>query len=188
MKTDLSLYNNTWYNPGHPLKRVLWYIISLLFFQSAFCPFSGLKVFLLKLFGAEIGKGVCIKPWVTIKYPWLLKMGDWVWIGEHAWIDNLAQVRMGNHVCISQGALLLTGNHNFRLPGFDLIVKPITLEDGVWIGAKTVVCPGVTCFSHAVLTVGSIATKNLDGYGIYQGNPAIKVHERIIGNKVSVER
>ena len=96
------------------------------------------------------------------------------------WIDNLAQVTIGNHVCISQGAFLLTGNHNFSLSTFDLITKPLIVEDGVWIGAQAIVCPGVVCGSHAVLSVGSVATQSLEAYGVYQGNPAVKVKERVI--------
>jgi putative colanic acid biosynthesis acetyltransferase WcaF len=83
-------------------------------------------------------------------------------------------------VCISQGALLLTGNHNYKKKTFDLMVGKITLADGAWIGAKSVVCPGVACGSHSVLAVGSVAVKDLKPYFIYQGNPAVPVRERII--------
>ena len=81
---------------------------------------------------------------------------------------------------LAQGALLLTGNHNYSKPAFDLITGEITLEDGVWIGAKATVCPGVTCRSHAVLNVGSVASTELEAYGIYRGNPAMKVKQRQI--------
>jgi len=76
--------------------------------------------------------------------------------------------------------MLLTGNHNYKKETFDLITKPIILEEGVWVGAKAVVCPGVRCVSHSVLSVGSIATKDLNGYTIYIGNPAMPTRERII--------
>ena len=179
MKTDLSIYDNKWYHPGSPLKRGLWYVTSFIFFQAYLFPFSSFKVFLLRLFGAKLGRGVVIKPNVRIKYPWHLNVGDYTWIGEGVWIDNLEQVTIGKHVCLSQEAYLLTGNHNFRVPSFDLMVKPVVLEDGVWIGARAVVCPGVLCGSHSVLTVGSVATKDLTGYLIYQGNPAIAIKNRI---------
>lgn len=139
---------------------------------------NGLKVAILKLFGSKIGKGVIIKPGVNIKYPWLLAIGDYSWIGEDVWIDNLAQVTIGLNCCISQGALLLCGNHNFRSETFDLIVKPITIEDGAWVGAKSVVCPGVTVKEDAIITVGSVATKSLDAATIYQGNPAVSKRKR----------
>jgi putative colanic acid biosynthesis acetyltransferase WcaF len=101
-----------------------------------------------------------------------------VWIGENVWIDNLGKVTIGNNVCISQGALLLCGNHNYKKSTFDLIVGEIHLEEGVWVGAKSVVCPGVTLKSHAILTVGSVATTSLESYTINQGNPAVKIRER----------
>lgn len=135
---------------------------------------------LLRAFGARVGKGVVIKPAVNIKYPWKLSIGNHVWVGEKAWIDNLAQVSIADNCCISQGAMLLCGNHNFRKTTFDLITLPIILQEGAWVGAHSVVCPGVTCASHSVLAVNSVATKNLEPYAIYQGNPATKVKERII--------
>ena len=127
-----------------------------------------------------MGEGVVIKPSVNIKFPWKLSIGDHSWIGENVWIDNLAKVSIGNNVCISQGAYLLTGNHNYKKTTFDLITAEIILEDGVWIGAKAIVCPGVTCKTHAILTVASVASKDLDAYTIYRGNPAIKINDRVI--------
>lgn len=180
MKTDLSTYNNAWYQPGSPLKRALWYIISLLFFECGWNISSGVKRFWLRQFGASLGKGVVIKPKVTIKYPWNLSIGDHCWIGEAVWIDNLDQVALGNHVCLSQGALLLCGNHNYKTTSFDLMIAPIHCNDGSWVGAKAIVAPGVTLHNHAVLSLGAVATKDLDAYGIYSGNPAVKLKTRKI--------
>jgi len=144
----------------------------MLFFKTIF-PFpSTLKIKLLKLFGARIGKNLVIKPNTNIKYPWFLTIGDNCWIGEEVWIDNLAQVRMGSNVCLSQGSYLLTGSHNYKKESFDLILGEIILEDGVWIGAKAIVCPNITCKTHSVLSVNSVATSDLKAYSIYQGNPA----------------
>lgn len=179
MSTDLSTYNNSWYKPGSPIKRFCWYWVNIVFFKSGIFPFYGLKRSLLKLFGAKIGKGVLIKPFVNIKYPWLLELGDHIWIGEHVWIDNLAMVIIGNNVCISQGAFLLTGNHDYSKRSFDLMVKPITLEEAVWIGANAIVCPGIVCSKYSVLAVGSVANSNMEANGIYTGNPAVKTKDRI---------
>jgi len=179
--TNLKTYTNSGYRPGaNALIRTIWYFINILFFINPLNPFNFSKRLLLRLFGAKVGKGVVIKPSVNIKYPWRLSIGDYTWIGEKVWIDNLDEVVIGSNVCISQGAMLLTGNHNYKKTSFDLITKPINLEDGAWLGAKAVVCPGVTVGSHALLTVGSIATGDLDKYSIYQGNPAIKIRERVI--------
>jgi putative colanic acid biosynthesis acetyltransferase WcaF len=179
--TDLSRYDNSWYNTGGgKLMRSLWFVVNGLFFVCSLNPSSSIKTRLLRLFGAKIGKGVVIKPGVNIKYPWRLTVGDYTWIGEKVWIDNLVQVTIGSHCCLSQGALLLCGNHNYKLPTFDLMVSPIVLEDGVWLGAQSVVNGGVTCGSHSVLTVSSVTSKNLQPYTIYQGNPAVAVKIRII--------
>ena len=179
-KTTLDRYDNAWYQPGKSaFIRVLWYFVNSLFFQSSLFPINGLKVQLLRLFGAQVGQGVIIKPSVTIKYPWRLCIGDHAWIGEKAWIDNLADVHIGSHVCISQGAMLLTGNHHYKRPTFDLLLGSIVLENGAWIGAKAVVCPGVTAGSHSILSVSSVATTSLEPYTIYQGNPASAKKSRI---------
>lgn len=181
MRTYLSHYDNSWYNPrGGILKRILWYFTNILFFINPLNPFSEIKVSLLRLFGAKIRKGVVIKPGVNIKYPWNLSIGDNTWIGENVWIDNLVQVTIGSNVCISQGAMLLCGNHDYKKSTFDLMVKPIIIEDGVWVGAQSTVCPGVIMHSHSVLSVGSIASKDLISFSIYRGNPAIKVSDRVV--------
>ncbi len=180
-EVDFTKYNNDWYIPNRGiLVRTLWYFISIIFFQSYLFPFYKIKIILLKIFGAKIGSGLIIKPSVNIKYPWNLSIGNNVWIGENVWIDNLCEIIIGDNVCISQGAMLLTGNHNYKLKSFDLMVKSIILEDGVWIGARSTVCPNVICKSHSVLSVGSVANKNLNAYTIYQGIPAIMINNRII--------
>ncbi len=179
LKTDLSKFNNSWYKPGGAVKRIGWYVINALFFNSAF-PIIRIKIILLKAFGARVGKGVVIKPYVNIKYPWRLNLGNNIWIGEKVWIDNLGLVTMQDNVCISQGAMLLCGNHHYKKVAFDLIVGDITIEEGAWIGAQSVVCPGVKVGSHAVLTVNSVATANLLPWSIYQGNPAQKIKDRVI--------
>lgn len=180
MNVELHKFNNNWYNPGkNKLILLLWYFVNVIFINSYFIPISSLKVFILKLFGAKIGKGVVIKPKVNIKYPWKLEIGDYTWIGEKVWIDNLDIIIIGNNCCISQGAFLLCGNHDYKKPTFDLIINPIILKDGVWIGAKSIVCPGVIANENVILTVGSIATGKLEVNSIYKGNPAIKIKNRI---------
>ena len=178
--TDLSKYDNSWYNPGNSFKRGLWYCFNVTFLLNPMNPFSGLKKSVLKLFGAKIGKGVVIKPRVNIKYPWNLEIGNYTWVGEDVWIDSLGKVEIGSNCCISQGALLLSGNHNYKKVKFDLMIGEIKLEDGAWIGAKSIVAGGVICHSHSVLSAGSVTSSNLEAYKIYQGNPAIIVRERKI--------
>lgn len=185
---DLGNYNNDWFKEkigAGMFKQAIWYFINILFFKNSLNLSSGLKTFLLRLFGAKLGTGVVIKPGVNIKYPWKLKVGDQVWIGENVWIDNLDEVKIENNVCISQGAMLLCGNHNYKSTGFDLMIGPIILKEGSWVGAQAIVCPNVTLHPYSILTVGSVASKDLEAFGIYSGNPARFVRERKIAGEES---
>ena len=140
------------------LKATLWYFVNALIVRASWNPFMGIKVALLRAFGAKIGKGLVIKNNVIIKSPWNLVIGDDCWLGENCWIDNLDKVVIGSNVCISQGALLLTGNHDYTISSMPYRNAPIKIEDGAWVGAKTTVCPGVTVHRNAILTVGGVAT------------------------------
>ena len=180
-QTDLSSYNNYPFNPGGNLfKRLLWFYLNAMLFKTSLLPVNSVKTALLRLFGAKIGRDVTIKPGVNIKYPWNLTVGHHTWIGENVWIDCLVPVNIGCNVCLSQGAILLTGNHNYKKSSFDLMTSGLIIEDGVWIGACSLVNPGVIASSHSVLTSGSVANKNLEAYAVYQGNPAIKIRDRKI--------
>jgi putative colanic acid biosynthesis acetyltransferase WcaF len=182
-RVRLSEFDNSWYDPGrNDLVRVLWLLVSALFVQSALQPSSAIRVKLLRLFGARIGEGVVIKPRVQVKYPWRLEVGDHVWIGEGAWIDNLANVTIDSNVCISQEVYLLTGNHDYRAPTFDLKVEKICLKEGAWVGARAVVCPGVTMAEDSVLAVGSVLSSDTEAATIYRGNPAIPTSKRYPGS------
>lgn len=179
-RVDLSAYDAGWYQPGGILKRLAWYVVNALLVNSAVPYPSALKRALLIAFGAKVGPGVVVKPKVNIKYPWFLELGAHTWLGEGVWIDNLAPVRIGRNVCVSQGAYILTGNHDYKQPGFDLILKPVVIEDGAWVGAKAVVCPGVVVKTHSVLTVGSVASRDTDPYVVYCGNPAAPIRRRTL--------
>jgi putative colanic acid biosynthesis acetyltransferase WcaF len=161
-------------------KQVAWYFTNIIFFLNPIVVSSGIKVSLLKLFGARIGAGVRIKPSVNIKFPWKLQVGEHSWIGENVWIDNLSDVVIGSHVTLSQACLLLTGSHDHTSETFDFLSQPITLEDGVWIGARAVVGGGCRCGSHSILGINSVAESDLEPYTIYKGNPAVPVLRRVI--------
>src|SRR5437660_5606511 len=101
----LHNFDNSWYQPGRSLLyQLAWFFIGLPLLRSSVIPSSSFRVRLLRIFGATVGNGVVIKPGVRVKYPWRLTVGDHCWLGEDCWIDNLADVRLGNNVCVSQGA------------------------------------------------------------------------------------
>ena len=175
---NLHSFKHTLQTGASKPKLILWILTNIIFFKSAIPYPSSFKTFILRLFGAKFGIGIILKPCINIKFPWKLSIGDYCWIGENVWIDNLDHVMIEDNVCISQGALLLTGNHNYKKQSFDLETGTITLKTGVWIGAKAIVCPSVICNKNAVLSVGAVATKNLLENTVYAGNPATAVRPR----------
>ena len=184
-RVDLGAFSSGPFDRGASAsKEALWLIFSLLLFQLCPLKLAALKAAVLRWFGASVGRGVVIKPQVKITFPWKLTVGDHVWLGEESWLLNLAPIIIEDNVCISQRAFLCTGNHNYKSPAFDLITKPIRVESGAWIGAGAFVGPGVSMGSHAVLAAGSVATKDLEPYGIYQGNPAVLIKKRVIEQKL----
>ncbi|MGF1575106.1 MAG: WcaF family extracellular polysaccharide biosynthesis acetyltransferase [Cyanophyceae cyanobacterium] len=183
MHVRLDQYSQGSYSPGASLVRqLLWYGLGSPLVQTGLIPFSGLKVWVLRLFGSQIGTGVRIKPGVRVKFPWRLRVGNFVWIGEDAWLDNLAEITLEDHVCLSQGVYLCTGNHDWSQPQFTLRTAPIRVQAGSWIGAKAVVGPGETVGSGAVLTLGSVANRDLDPMTIYAGNPAQPIKSRNVAD------
>ena len=170
-KLDLLSFDNSWFSPGKSLLvRIIWYTVNRVFINS----------YLFRFFGAEIATGCVVKPKVNIKYPWKLKIGFNSWLGEEVWIDNLDEVTIGNNVCISQGTFLLCGNHDYKKSSFDLIISPITVKDGAWIGAKSIICPGAIIEENVVISLGSLLKGKTEKDMIYSGNPAVPMKKRII--------
>lgn len=183
----LDNYTTGNYTPGAPyLQQLLWYFLGSPLVESYLLPISTVKIGILRIFGASIGKGVRIKPGVRIKFPWRLSIGNYVWIGENTWIDNLAPVVIESHVCLSQGVYLCTGNHDWNHLDFQLISAPIHIEESSWIAAKSVIGPGVTIGRGAVLTLGSVTGQSLESMMIYAGNPAQPIKKRKMGQKAEV--
>lgn len=176
------------FNSGaSPLRMYCWYIVSLLFFRSGLIPSNNILIFILRLFGAKIGKDVRIKPCIFVRYPWKLQVGDHTWLAD-CYLDNLDYLYIGKNVCISQQAMVLTGNHDYSKPAFHLFTKPVTIEDGVWIASRAIVCPGIKAQSHAMLQTGAVACGDLLPYTIYRGSPAIAIRKRTISAKRSMPR
>ncbi|MGI4854195.1 MAG: WcaF family extracellular polysaccharide biosynthesis acetyltransferase [Janthinobacterium lividum] len=183
MKSPVQLgqYDNSWYSPGRSFSwQVAWLFVGLPLFRCTWLPISRVRVALLRLFGATVGTGVVIRSEVHVKYPWHLQIGNDCWIGERAWIDNLTAVTIGNDVCVSQDCYFCTGNHDWTDPHFGLVVKPITLLDGSWAGARSVLLPGVVLGLGAVAGSGSVVTRSIPDFEVHTGNPAAFVRTRHI--------
>jgi putative colanic acid biosynthesis acetyltransferase WcaF len=159
------------------LTEVLWFIVEACVINNKLVPLSALRVALLRLFGAKIGPNCRFVHPLRVKAPWNLEVGANSWFGVDAWIYNQAPIRIGANVCISQGAFLTTGSHDYATT-MDLHVAPIVIEDGVWIASKCVVQMGVTIGRSALVTPLSVVHRSLEAEGIYGGNPAQFIKKR----------
>lgn len=158
--------------------EAIWYFFKVFFFKSALPWPSSLKVKILKLFGAKIGRGLCIKPCVNIHMPWRLEIGDFVSIGEEVFILNFEKVTIGDQATLSQRAFICCGNHDFRDPRFPYRNAPITISEGAWVGASVFVGPGVQIGVDAVVSAGTVVTYDLAPNRVYRGDPCIEVGVR----------
>jgi putative colanic acid biosynthesis acetyltransferase WcaF len=176
---DLSKFNNAAFDRGAPVwKEFLWRVLQDGIFNPGWIKAYGLKRRLLEGMGARIGKGVVVKPGAKITFPWKLSVGANSWIGEEAWLLNLDRIEIGANVCISQRAFLCAGSHDWSAESFDLIVRPIRIEDGAWICANVFVGPGVVVGANSVVTAGSVVTRDLPPGMICSGNPCVPVKKR----------
>jgi putative colanic acid biosynthesis acetyltransferase WcaF len=179
----LDKYTVGAYSPGAPLwQQVAWYYLGSPLVSSYLIASSGFKSWVLRCFGAQIGVGVRIKSGLKVKFPWRLVVGDFVWLGEDCWIDNVAIVKIESHCCLSQSVYLCTGNHDWNSQSFELKDAPIQLGEGCWLAARSTVGPGVTIGRGAVLCLGSVANRSLAPMTIYAGNPARSIKTRKIGH------
>jgi putative colanic acid biosynthesis acetyltransferase WcaF len=181
LRVDLSRPDNSEYDKGRSaLVIALWHFVGSPIVRSNLVPISAFKCMFLRLFGARIGRGVYAKPGLRVKFPWYLVVGDHCWLGEDAWIDNLAPVTIGSDVCVSQAAYLCTGNHDWTSPNMKLFRRSIVLEDGSWVGARAIICPGVKLGQGAVAAAGSVVTRDIPPYQVWAGNPAVYVNSRTL--------
>ena len=162
---------------GSYFARLAWFVLGKPLCASLI-PGTFWRRSLLQLFGATLGNGIRIKPRLHVTSPWMLQVGDHCWLGEDLWIDNLIEVTIGDHVCLSQGAYLCTGNHDYRCSSFDLRLGAIEVQSHAWIAAKSVLAPGVTVGQAAIVTLGSVVFNDVPSKSIVQGNPAQCVGRR----------
>jgi putative colanic acid biosynthesis acetyltransferase WcaF len=178
-QVDLGKFNNDWYSPGRGiLWQTVWFLFGAPLLRCELIPFSGFRVWLLRLFGASVGERAVIKTGIRVKYPWRLTAGNDCWFGQNCWIDNLDQVTLGNDVCLSQGCYLCTGNHDWGDSAFGLITRPIVIHDGAWVGAMALICPGITLGEGAIASAGSVVVESIPRCEIHMGNPATFVRVR----------
>lgn len=164
---------------GNRLLRFLWGIVYTTLFRLSPRPFHAWRNFLLRCFGAVLGRGCHIYPKARIWAPWNLTCGDVVAVADEAIIYNPERVQLGSHSTISQQAYLCGASHDPNHPAFPLVAAPINVGAYAWVCARATVQLGVHVGEGAVLGLGAVATKDLEPWSIYVGIPARKIKDRI---------
>lgn len=173
------------YGTKHKLTRFLWKVCWCCFASWTPYQFRPWRVFLLRLFGARIGKLTDVRNSANIWFPANLIIGDNSLIGPGAIIYNMDLVTIGSGCIISQRATLCAGTHDVDSDKFPLITKPISLEDNCWVASEAFVGPGVIMGSGSVLGAAAVTFRELEPSGIYVGNPAKLVRKRNLFKKVA---
>ena len=151
----------------------LWWIVQSTIFGCSPQFMYGWRRALLRLFGADIGSNVLVRPSVRVTYPWKLKIGNHSWIGDHVELYTLGAITIGNNAVVSQGSYLCTGTHDYLDPSFRIEERPIVVEDEAWVAAQVFIAPGIRIGKGAVVGVRSLVLTDVPDGAIAMGHPAI---------------
>jgi putative colanic acid biosynthesis acetyltransferase WcaF len=158
--------------------RLVWGIVYQLFFRFSPKPFHVWRSFVLKLFGAKIGKGVHVYGGVKIWAPWNIEIGDFSGIADGVKLYSQDKISIGKNTVISQGSHICTGTHDYNDNGFKLITKPISIGNDVWIAAEVFVHPGLIIEDGCVISARSVVTNNMPAWNICSGFPCMPIKLR----------
>jgi putative colanic acid biosynthesis acetyltransferase WcaF len=157
----------------------LWWLVEATLFHGSPQLLYGFRNWLLRRFGARIGKGVRIRPSVGITYPWKLEVGDWCWIGDHVTLYTLGEIAIGANAVISQHSYICAASHDYTLPTFDIFSRPVHIGREAWLAAGVFVAPGVTIGNGAVIGARSVVLKDMPAMMVCAGHPATPLHPRV---------
>lgn len=176
--------NDTHVGPSFPLRnrvyRILWGVVWVIFFYPSPKPFHRWRAFLLRVFGAKVGKGVHVYPGARIWAPCNLELADECGIANGVTLYSQGKIFIGKRAVISQGAHLVTGTHDYTKYEFPLIIKPIHIGAHAWVAAEVFIHPGITIGDGCIIGARSVVTMNMPGWKICAGHPCGAIKERII--------
>lgn len=182
------MYTSNWwasqyYIDGLPkslkLRRLIWTISwSLLAKWMPYYIGKKWRVILLSVFGLRHKGHVGVYPSAKVWAPWNIEMGSWVAIDDEVNLYSAAKITIGTKVAISREAFICTASHDITRPNRPLVTAPITICDGVWIGARAIILPGVTIGEGAVVAAGAVVTKDVEPFTVVGGNPAKFIKKR----------
>ncbi len=187
----MMLNTNTYTGPSFSLKnriaRVIWGVVQVSLFRLSPKPMHSWRSFLLRLFGATIGKGVHVYPGVKIWAPWNLDLGEECGIANGAILYSQGKITIGSRTVISQGSHLCAGTHDYNVPGFPLITKPINIGNNAWVAAEAFIHPGVSIADGCVIGARSVVVNNMPAWTVCGGHPCKPIKERTLsGNRPAI--
>jgi len=163
---------------GNRLGRMAWSMVHGLFFRFSPRPLHSWRAFLLRLFGAHVGRGVHVYAGVRIWAPWNVRLADGAGIADGVTLYSQGRISIGRRAVISQGVHLCTGTHDYERSGFPLITEPISIGDYAWLAAEAFVHPGVTIGEGAVIGARSVVTKDMPAWTVCAGHPCKPIKDR----------
>lgn len=162
-----------------PMVVQFWWLVQATLFACSPQFMYGWRRFLLRAFGAKIGKNVLLRPSVKITYPWKLSIGDYSWVGDDVVLYTLGEIVIGRHAVVSQKSYLCTGSHDYRARAFDIYARPICIEDEAWVSTDVFVAPGITIGAAAVIGARSTVLENMPAGMVCAGYPARPIKPRL---------
>jgi putative colanic acid biosynthesis acetyltransferase WcaF len=180
---NTNTYTGASFTLSNRIKRVVWGMAYTILFRFSPRPFHAWRAFLLRIFGAKVGKGVHVYPGVKIWAPWNLVIADECGIGSGAILYSQAKITIGYRSIISQGTHICTGTHDYTKEGHPLMAFPITIGEKAWLAAEVFVHPGVVIGDGAVIGARSVVTKNMPSWMICAGHPCKAIKERVINDR-----
>lgn len=155
-----------------------WWLVQATLINCSPQVFYRWRRFWLRLFGAQIGKKVLIRPSVKITYPWKVYIGDYSWIGDDVVLYSLGEIEIGSNTVISQKSYLCTGSHDYTKESFDIFTKKITIGDSCWLATDVFVAPGITISDGAIVGARSSVFSDIDANTINAGSPSKMIKKR----------
>ena len=176
---DLSKYEQSNFERGRPTWFILlWWFVQAIAFPLSLHNFSSFRCWLLRLFGAKIGKKVVIRPTARFTYPWKVEIGDYSWIGDNVVFYSIDRIQIGSHSTISQKSYLCTASHDFQKEAFDLVTAAIRIGNGAWVATDCFVAPGITIGDNAVIGARSNVFRDIPNQQVAWGSPCIPRYMR----------
>ena len=158
--------------------RVAWSVVSLLLFRFSPKPLHSWRAFLLRCFGARVGKRVHVYPGARIWAPWNLELDDASAIANGAILYTQGKIIIGRNAVVSQGAHLCAGTHDYNHPDFPLITEPIYIGEHAWIAAEVFIHAGITIGKGCVIGARSVVTKDMPDWMVCSGHPCKPLKQR----------